>query len=75
MASRVDAVLKKLPDQLASIESEYTRDLAAKQMSDDLLHDIARLIEDCQRVLDWTATDLDHRFGKAAGRSPYFGMG
>ncbi len=72
MPSRVDVVLKKLPDQLAAIEAECERDLTAKQMSDDLLHDIARFIEDCQRVLDWTATDLDHAFGKASDRSPYF---
>jgi hypothetical protein len=41
-------------------------------MTDELLHSIARLIEDYQRVFDWTATDLDRKFGKAKDRSPYF---
>jgi hypothetical protein len=41
-------------------------------MSDDLLHDIARFIEDCQRALDWTATDIDRAHGNARDRSPYY---
>lgn len=41
-------------------------------MSDDLLHDIARFIEDCQRALDWTATDIDRTYGRASDRSPYY---
>lgn len=72
MASRVDVVLQKLPEQLTAIEKQYTRDLAEREMSDDLLHDIARFIEDCQRALDWTATDIDRKHGKARDRSPYY---
>ncbi|HEY2085223.1 MAG TPA: hypothetical protein VGH54_04180 [Mycobacterium sp.] len=72
MASRAGFVVGKLPAQLAAIEAAYAADLAAKQTSDDLLYDIARLIEDFQRVLDWTATDLDYAFGNASDRSPYF---
>jgi hypothetical protein len=41
-------------------------------MSDELLHDIARFLEDCQRALDWTATDIDRTYGKASDRSPYY---
>lgn len=72
MPSKVDAVVKTFPHQLQTIIGKYERDLANKDMSDDLMHDIARLIEDYQRVLDWTATDLDHKYGKALDRSPYF---
>ena len=72
MASRVDVVLRKLPEQLRAIQEEYARSLTNREMSDDLLHDIARFVEDCQRVLDWTATDIDRAYGKASDRSPYY---
>lgn len=72
MPSRIDVVLRKLGEQLAAVEASYRRDFAAEQLSEDLIYDIARLIEDCHRALDWTATDLDHAFGKGADRSPYF---
>ena len=72
MASRVDVVLRKLPEQLEAIQKQYARALTNREMSDDLLHDIARFVEDCQRALDWTATDLDRTYGKASDRSPYY---
>lgn len=72
MASRVDVVLRKLPEQLKAIQGHYAATLASREMSDDLLHDIARFIEDCQRALDWTATDIDRKHGKASDRSPYY---
>jgi hypothetical protein len=61
-----------MPSQLAAIEAAYQRDLRAKAISDDLLYDICHLIEDCQRALDWTATDIDRAYGSASDRSPYF---
>lgn len=72
MASRVDAVVRTFPEQLTVIRNEYERTLTAREMSDRLMHLIARFIEDCQRVLDWTATDIDQRHGDARERSPYF---
>ena len=72
MASRVDVVLRKLPAELKSIRKQYEASLTNGKISDDLLHDIARLIEDCQRVLDWTATDIDRVHGTARDRSPYY---
>src|SRR5207244_1308398 len=72
LASRVEGVLNTLPAQLAAIQDAYGKDLQAHEVSDDLLHKVCRLIEDCQRVLVWTATDLDHEFGQARERSPYF---
>lgn len=72
MPSRVNAVVRKLPEQLETIRTQYERALAEREMSDDLLHDIARFIEDCQRVLDWTATDIDRKYGQASDRSPYY---
>ena len=72
MASRVNTVLQKLPAQLEAIRTQYVRDLAEREISDDLLHDIARFIEDCQRILDWTATDIDRVYGSARDRSPYY---
>lgn len=72
MASRIDVVLRKIPKQLKAIQSQYKRDLTNREISDDLLHEIARFIEDCQRVLDWTATDIDRAHGKASDRSPYY---
>jgi hypothetical protein len=68
----VDVIIRKLPEQLTTIRAAYERDLASKEMSDDLLHDTARLIEDCQRALDWTATDIDKTHGPGKDRSPYF---
>ena len=72
MPSQVAVVLRTFPEQLAVIRAQYERDVMSRQMSDGLPHDIARLIEDCQRALDWTATDLDRAYGKASNRSPYF---
>jgi len=72
LASRVDVVLRKLPEQLQAIQKQYARALTIREMSDDLLHDIARFVEDCQRALDWTATDIDRAYGKASDRSPYY---
>jgi hypothetical protein len=72
MSSRVDIVLTKLPAQFEAIKGEYERSLTRREISDDLLHDVARFVEDCQRVLDWTATDIDRKHGRAAARSPYF---
>lgn len=72
MASRVDVVLATLPGQMDDIRARYERDLAVHKLSDHLLHDIARYVEDCQRVLDWTATDIDRAHGKGRDRSPYF---
>ncbi|MDO8615528.1 MAG: hypothetical protein Q7T33_07285 [Dehalococcoidia bacterium] len=65
-------MLRKFPAQLEAIQAQYMRDLAKREMSDDLLHDIARFLEDCQRVLDWTATNIDRAHGKSSVRSPYY---
>lgn len=72
MESRVEIVLSKLPAQFQAIAGEYENSLAARVVSDDLLHEVARFVEDCQRALDWTATDLDRKYGKSVRRSPYF---
>jgi len=72
MASRIDTLLRKIPEQLKSIEGQYIGALRDKEISDDLLYDIKNLIGDCQSALDWTATDLDRKYGKAADRSPYY---
>jgi hypothetical protein len=69
---RISHLLSKLPAQLEEIKKQYERDVLQKEMSLDLLHEIARLVEDLQRVLDWTATDLDQTFGTGRDRSPYF---
>lgn len=74
MASNVDVILRKLPEQMEAIKGHYARSLANREISDDLLHDIARFVEDCQRALDWTATDIDRKYGKARDRSPYYPM-
>lgn len=72
MASRVEYVVGTFPTQLDEISQQYERSLANKEVSEGLLHEVARLTEDCLRVCDWTASDLDHKFGQGADRSPYF---
>ena len=55
---------------MASVESHYRRGLDAKSVSDSLLYDVRRVIQDCQSALDWTASAVNDRYG--SGRAPYF---
>jgi hypothetical protein len=63
-------LLRKVDEGVASVESHYRRDLDAKSVSDDLLYDVRRVIQDCQSALAWTASAVNDRYG--SGRAPYF---
>ena len=70
MARHVQILLRKIDEGVASVEAQYKRSLEAKTLSDDLIYDVGRVIQDCQLALDWTATAVKNRF--ASGRDPYF---
>ena len=63
-------LLRKVDEGVVSVESRYRLDLDAKSVSDDLLYDVRRVIQDCQSALDWTASAVNDRYG--SGRAPYF---
>jgi hypothetical protein len=70
VAGNVRFLLGKVDEGVASVESHYRRDLDAKSVSDDLLYDVRRVVQDCQSALDWTASAVNERYG--SGRTPYF---
>lgn len=72
MASQVQVLLNSFSAALQRIQACYERDLPLHVLSDELLRDIRHLIGDLRSALDWTATDLDRKYGSGKNRSPYF---
>jgi hypothetical protein len=53
------------------VRAHYEADLAAKEVSVELLYAIRNIVQDAQSALDWTATAVKKKFGKGKWR-PYF---
>ncbi len=72
MAGGVDVLLRKIDEGVAELRDHYEADLAAKDVSDDLLYAIMHVVSDCLAALDRTASAVKGKYGPAGGRSPYF---
>jgi hypothetical protein len=72
MPSRVDVLLRKIDEAVETVRGHYQADLAAKEVSDDLLYAVRQTIQDCQSALDWTATAVKEKHIAASQWHPYF---
>jgi len=68
----VDVLLTKIDKAVETVRDHYEEDLAAQEVSDDLLYAVAHMVQDCLSALDWTANAVKVKYGRASGRSPYF---
>lgn len=73
MNSNIGFLLGKIDEGLARVEARCQNDLGAKAVSNEMLYEVRRVIQDCQSALDWTASAVDARYG-SRGR-PYFPIG
>jgi hypothetical protein len=71
MTPRVDVLLDKIDEGVAEVRAHYEADLAAKEVSDELLYAVSHVIQDYQAALDWTATAVNKKYGPKQ-RRPYF---
>jgi hypothetical protein len=72
MAASVDVLLRKIDEGVAGVCGHYEADLAAKQVSTDLLYAIRNIVQDAQSALDWTATAVKDKFYPGSKWRPYF---
>lgn len=75
MTGRVDVLLRKIDEGVATVAELYKRDLDAQALSDDLRYVIRNVLQDCQSALDWTATAVVNRYATPSRHSPYFPLG
>lgn len=68
----IDFLLRKADDHVAEIRAHYEADLAAKEVSDELLYAVRNTVSNCLSALDWTANAVKEKYGPNKGRSPYF---
>ena len=72
MTPRVDVLLRKIDEGVETVRGHYEADLAAKEVSDELLYAVSHMVADCLSALDWTANAIKEKYGPSGGRSPYF---
>jgi hypothetical protein len=72
MTASVDVLLRKIGEGVAEVRGHYEANLAAKQMSDELLYAIRNIVQDSQSALDWTATAVKDKFYPGSKWRPYF---
>jgi hypothetical protein len=73
MADSIEFLLRKITDGVEVIRGHYQRDLAAQQVSDEVLYAVRGVIQDCQSALDWTATAVKAKCGSVKSTwKPYF---
>src|ERR1022692_3621293 len=72
LSDNVGTLLRKIDEGVEEVRAHYEADLAAKQVSDELLYAVSRIISDCLSALDWTANAIKEKYGSSGGRSPYF---
>ena len=71
MADTVDVLLRKTDEAVEQARAHYETDLAAKELSDELLYAVRQVVQDCQSALDMTATAVKKKHGEGDWR-PYF---
>jgi hypothetical protein len=70
---RIDVMLRKIDEGLATVKEKYADVKDADTLPDDLLYAIRNLVQDCQSALDWTMSDVYGRYVANPKKwSPYF---
>jgi hypothetical protein len=72
MTRSVDVLLRKIDDGVAKVRAEYEANLAAKEVSDELLYEVRHVILDCHSALGHTATAVKDKYFPAGKWDPYF---
>lgn len=73
MNKDIELLLRKNIEHLIELDRDVWPSLVeVDEISDDALYLVRSIVQNCQSALDWIATAVDRKFGKAADRSPYY---
>jgi hypothetical protein len=72
MSNKVDVLLGKATDSLSQIDRMYERDLAAAEVSAELLYAVRSVVQDTLSALDWTASAVSRVVHPGLDKRPYF---